>query len=78
MCMHAFPCKYVHLPELDPLELGLQEVMNQLSWVLRTKLGSSAKEQSLLITVHSLQATPLILLKVRSSSNSRYSWPLWH
>lgn len=68
MRVHAFPCDYVHLPAkakkvLDPLEPGLQAVVNHLSWVLRTTLGSSAQKQSLLATEQSFQPTPLILLK---------------
>lgn len=33
---------------LDPLELVLQEVVSQSTWVLRTKLRSSTRETSAL------------------------------
>lgn len=65
--MHAFACESVHLPAeakwvLDPMELGLEAVVNYLTWVLGTNSGPLQIQQSLLTTEHSLQPTPLVFL----------------
>lgn len=42
------------------MELGLQAVVNYVTWVLGTNSGPLQKQQSLLTTERSLQPTPLV------------------
>ena len=44
------------------MELGLEAVVNYLTWVLGINSGPLQKQQSLLTTEHSLQPTPLVFL----------------
>lgn len=57
-CMHLPVSLYTSMV-LDPMELGLQAVVNCFTWVLGTNSGPLQKQQSLLTTEHSLQPTPL-------------------